>query len=63
VQEWCYRHGKTQGEVLTLEQVWALSQAWYRDRMSPHFRGRTLEQVMHIFDGIGLVLPFWKPST
>jgi hypothetical protein len=45
--------------VLTLGQVWALSQAWYGNRLSPDYHGRTREQVRAIFEGLGLVGDFW----
>jgi len=59
IEEWCARNGSPHGEVLTLDQVWALSVRWYRDRMSPSYRGRTLEEVEAIFCGLGLTAPFW----
>jgi hypothetical protein len=45
---------------LTLDLVWALSQAWYGNRLSPDYHGRTPEQVRAIFEGLGLNSPFWS---
>ena len=60
VQQWCDANGLPRGDVLSLEQVWRLSQAWYGDRLSPAFRGRTIDDVMQIFDSVGLTSTFWK---
>jgi hypothetical protein len=46
------------GEALTLRKTWELSKAWYDDRLSPSFRGRTAEEVATI---LGLRGAFWQP--
>jgi hypothetical protein len=46
--------------MLPLGQVWALSQAWYGNRLSPDYQGRTREQVAAIFAGLGLRGAFWE---
>ena len=56
---WCARTGVPRGEVLTIEQTWALAQAWYHDRLHPDFRGRTVDQAHAIFRHLGLDSPFW----
>jgi len=45
--------------VLTLEQTWALAQAWYGDRLDPGFRGRSAAQARDVFRRFGLDSPFW----
>jgi len=62
VQAWCERKQKTRGEVLTLDQVWALSKVWYQDRLSPGYRGRSIERVVQLFESVGLTSTFWKPG-
>jgi len=47
------------GETLTLETVWALSQHWYHNRLSPDFHGRTAAEVQAVFQAVGLTGPFW----
>ncbi len=47
------------GEVLNINQVWDLAKYWYRNRLSPHYRGRTSAQAEAIFRQIGLTSPFW----
>jgi hypothetical protein len=59
LQRWCVAQGVPRGEALTLEQIWALAKAWYGDRMTPEFRGRTVEAAARIFGQIGLSSDFW----
>ena len=46
--------------MLSLEQTWALAQAWYGDRLAPDFRGRTAVQAQEIFRRVGLASSFWS---
>ena len=48
------------GEVLSFEQVWELSKLWYRDRLSPEFKGRSHAEAHQIFEELGLRTPFWR---
>jgi hypothetical protein len=59
IAAWCQQQQMPQGQILTLEQVWQLSQRWYADRLSPDFAGRSAEQVEAIFQEVGLSGPFW----
>jgi len=56
---WCRANKMKQGQLLTIEQVWALSKAWYRDRLNPDFEGRSIEEALEIFRQLGLNDPFW----
>lgn len=40
-------------------QVWLLAQRWYRDRMSPAFRGISVERAQSIFRALDLTGEFW----
>lgn len=46
--------------MLPAAQVWALSQRWYHDRLSPTYRSRTAAQAEAIFRSLGLTSPFWQ---
>jgi hypothetical protein len=46
--------------VLTVEQVWDLSQRWYHNRLTPEYHGRTSLEVAAIFERVGLVSSFWS---
>lgn len=62
MKEWCAARGREPGAVLALEQVWALAQAWYGDRLHREFRGRSAEKAEAILRGVGLGGPFWSLS-
>lgn len=47
------------GEILSLEQLWDLSQRWYGNRLDKDFHGRSLDQVQEIFRAVGLTSNFW----
>ena len=48
------------GAVLSVDQVWELSQRWYHNRLSLDYHGRSMEQVQQIFAELGLTSEFWK---
>lgn len=60
IAAWCAASGEPRGEALPIQQVWALSQVWYADRLSPDFRGRSPDDVRAIFTQFGLTSPFWS---
>lgn len=62
VDDWCTRNGVGRGEVVPLAQVWRLAQAWYGVRLDPAYRGRTAEEVVAVFESVGLTSDFWKPA-
>ena len=44
---------------MTLDEAWALSVAWYHDRLDETFHSRTFEEAGAIFERLGLTDPFW----
>lgn len=59
LNRWCQTNHQKRGEVLSVEQVWELSQPWYGNRLLPEYHGRTLAEVEAIFRQVGLVASFW----
>ena len=59
VQVWCAQKRLPRGEILSLEQAWALAKAWYHNRMDPDYRGRTAAESQEIFHQVGLRSSFW----
>jgi hypothetical protein len=59
LSEWLASKNATHGAVLTISELWDLSQLWYQDRLSTDYHGRTLEQVQEIFKEAGLTSDFW----
>ena len=60
LQEWLTLRKAERGAVLSIPQLWNLSQRWYQDRMSPKYHGRTVEQAQEIFRECGLIAEFWQ---
>ena len=60
VERWCRSKGLARGALLTPEQQWRLADAWYADRLAPHWRPRTPQEAGAVFAGIGLTGDFWR---
>jgi hypothetical protein len=63
IEQWCNAHQLPRGVTLSLEQIWDLAQRWYDDRLSPNYRGRSVEAAEAIFTAVGLDGPFWRFSA
>jgi hypothetical protein len=59
VRAWCARRGRPVGAVLTLEQGWALAQAWFTDPRQPGWRRKPLAAMAALSRAQGLDGPFW----
>lgn len=62
VDKWCAARGVSRGATASVEQVWRLSQAWYHNRLSPDYHGRSLAEVQAIFRSVGLASSFWTAA-
>ena len=60
VERWCAQWKRPRGGTLTLPQGWRLAQEWYRDRLSPDWRPKTVPEAQTAFASIGLVGEFWR---
>lgn len=49
--------------MLTPAQVWELSKAWYHNRLSIDYHGRTLAEVQEIFKRFDLTSAFWQSDA
>jgi hypothetical protein len=58
--QWLASKNAARGAVLSIDQVWELSQRWYHNRLSLDYHGRSTEQVLEIFEGLDLTSEFWK---
>jgi hypothetical protein len=59
LDQWLASRNARRGATFSITQLWELSRHWYRDRLSPAYHGRTVEQVQAIFKEIGLTSSFW----
>ncbi len=48
------------GDVISVEQCWALAKIWDVDRLRIDWRRKTVEEIEAIFDKVGLRGPFWS---
>lgn len=61
IDAWCRTWRFERGAVLSLEQGWALAQAWYgEDRRQPEWRRRTVDEAEAVFAELGLTSAFWS---
>lgn len=60
LNKWLLSRNVTRGAVLSIPELWELSQRWYQDRMSPEYHGRMVEQAQQIFRESGLISNFWQ---
>jgi hypothetical protein len=59
VDRWCEQTGLERGAAFSLEQMWKLADAWFRDRLRPEWRRRTPEDTQALFTKLGLTGSFW----
>ncbi len=60
LNQWLASKHTARGAMLSIAQLWELSQRWYHNRLSPEYHGRTVEQVQEIFKEVGLTSEFWS---
>ena len=63
VNAWCAANRVARRPVVTLDQLWHLSVAWYGSRLAPDARRPGPEEMRRIFADIGLEGPFWDPQS
>jgi hypothetical protein len=59
VSQWCAGRRRAVGALLTLEQGWALAQAWFTDPRRPGWRRKPLAAMAALIRAQGLDGPFW----
>jgi len=52
--------GRKPGATIPITKLAELAEAWWRDRIDPDWRPRTLEQNQAILDRVGLTGEFWR---
>jgi hypothetical protein len=63
VDAWCAANAVPKRPLVTLEQLWQLSLAWYSTRLTPDARRPGPDEMRQIFARIGLDGPFWDPQA
>ena len=62
IDRWCKTWRLPHGAILSIEQAWKLADAWYRDRMSPGWGRKTVDEAHELFRTLGLTSDFWRFS-
>ncbi len=57
--EWKRARNVQTGEMISLAQLWELSQLWYGNRLNREYHGRSLQQAQDIFRQVGFTGDFW----
>lgn len=60
VERWCRTRGLPKRPLVSLDQLWELSVAWYSNRLTPEARRPMGAEIREIFDRLGLTDPFWR---
>ena len=63
VRRWCEAGGHPLRPLVTMEQLWDLSVAWYGNRLQEDARRPQPDEMRAIFAGLGLEGPFWDPGS
>jgi hypothetical protein len=63
VDQWCVAQELEKRPLVTLDQLWKLSVAWYSNRLTPDARRPGPDEMRRIFGDIGLEGPFWDPQA
>ena len=63
VREWCTAHDHPLRPIVTMDQLWRLSESWYSNRLDPESRRPPPAEMVEIFAGIGLDGDFWDPRA
>ena len=60
IDKWCKMWKLPRGATLSVEQSWKLADLWYRDRLSPDWRRRTVDETHELLHSLGLTSDFWR---
>jgi len=60
VETWCWARSLQVGGTLSLGQASELAWIWFRDRLEPSWKRKTVEEAESIFGSLGLTGNFWK---
>jgi len=61
--QWCEARGLPRRPLVSLEQLWQLSVIWYGNRLTPESRRPAADEMVSVFESIGLTGPFWDPKA
>ena len=63
VNTWCAARNIPRRPLVTLEQLWQLALHWYANRLTVESRRPGPDEMVSIFNSLGLTGPFWDPKS
>jgi hypothetical protein len=63
VNAWCTAHNIPPRPLVNLEQLWQLALHWYANRLTVESRRPGTDEMVLIFNSLGLTGPFWDPKS
>jgi hypothetical protein len=63
VRDWCSANGYPVRPLVSMDQLWGLSVAWYSTRLQAQARRPQPDEMRRIFAGLGLSDDFWDPQS
>ena len=63
VAQWCAANRLPQRPLVSLEQLWELSLEWYGTRLTREARRPKPDEMVAIFNRVGLRGEFWDPRS
>jgi hypothetical protein len=63
VNQWCAAHHSPRRPLVNLEQLWQLAVHWYANRLIIESRRSAPDEMIFIFESLGLTGPFWDPKS
>ena len=62
VNQWCAARNIPRRPIVNLEQLWQLAVHWYANRLTVESRRPASDEMVSIFNSLGLSGPFWDPK-
>ena len=59
VNQWCAAHNIPRRALVNLQQLWQLAVHWYANRLTVESRRPAPDEMVFIFESLGLTGPFW----
>lgn len=63
VDSWCKQNQVPRRPIVSIDQLWQLALNWYENRLRTDSQRPASDEIISIFDRIGLSGPFWDPFT
>jgi len=63
VEKWCATHQLPKRPLINIDQIWALANEWYANRLTVESRRPKPNEMAKIFERIGLTESFWDPKS